>query len=116
MKKIRLGESANDNAITQEAIRFIQRIYDALKHTQSYTLNAVNGKNKTIRDNNAMMSLHAVSKTIEQLEPWNDIIEAKQNGEYIHEGKLKSHKLDIVSGPEYNFGQSLVNSEVDEDA
>jgi len=107
MKKIKLGE----NPVTEEAVRLISKIYHALKHTQEYSLKAVNGKNKTIRDNSAMMSLHAVSKTLDQLDPWSEIIDAKIDGKDVDRAPFKSKKLEIVSGSEHNFAQYLIDKE-----
>jgi len=107
MKKIQVGS----NPITDEAVRLISKVYQALKHTQDYSLKAVNGKNKTIRDNSAKISLYAVSKTLEQLEPWNEIITAKDQGKDIDCAPFKSKKLEIVSGSEHNFAQYLIDKE-----
>ena len=46
MKKTTIGA----NPVTDEAIRLINKIYNALIHTQDYSLKAVNGRNKTIRE------------------------------------------------------------------
>jgi hypothetical protein len=107
MKKINIGA----NPVTDEAIRLINKIYNALIHTQDYSLKAVNGRNKTIRDNSAMMSLHAITKTLQQLEPWNEIITAKVEGKDVHRAPLKSKKLEIVSGSQHNFAQYLIEME-----
>ena len=42
MKKIQV----DSNPITDEAVRLISKIYQALKHTKDYSLKAVNGKNQ----------------------------------------------------------------------
>ena len=107
MKKTQVGS----NPITDEAVRLISKIYHALKHTQEYSLKAVNGKNKTIRDNSAEMTLHAVSKTLDQLDPWSEIIDAKEDGKDVDRAPLKSKKLEIVSGSEHNFAQYLIDKE-----
>jgi hypothetical protein len=107
MKNTNIGT----NPVTEEAIRLINKIYKALKQTQDYSLKAVNGKNKTIRDNSAKISLYAVSKTLEHLEPWNEIITAKDQGKDVDRAPFKSKKLEIVSGSEFNFAQYLINKE-----
>ena len=54
----RIGDnSANINPIEQEAIKSIKSIYENLIVQQKYSEKSVNGKNKTIRDNNTLMSV-----------------------------------------------------------
>ena len=102
----------NQNPIEESAINFIKNIKDSLIAQQKYCELAFNGKNKTIRDNNAVNSLAQINGVLSKLKPWNEVIEAKENGEDIHSAPIKSSKLDIVAGAENNFGQYIIDKEV----
>ena len=81
----------------------MQKVYS----TQAYT-----GKNKTIRDNNALMSAAKVEETLRELAPWNAVIEAKENGVDVHSAPIKTHKLDIVTNLNTEkFGQYIIDKE-----
>ena len=110
-KTRRLGD--NQNPIQDEAINFIKNIKDSLIAQQKYCELAFNGKNKTIRDNNAVNSLAQINGVLSKLKPWNEVIEAKENGEDIHSAPIKSSKLNIVAGAENNFGQYIIDKEVE---
>ena len=96
----------------QEAIKFIKNIYENLTVQQKYSEKAVNGKNKTIRDNNALRSVLQCWKILKDLKPWYKVIEAKENGVDIHAIPIKTHKLDITGGAENRFGQYIVDNEI----
>ena len=106
----RIGD--NQNIVTEEAIKFITKIYDALKNQKTYCELAFKGKNKTIRDVNALMSLKQNADTLNSLKDWADIIEAKEENKDIHAGALKSKKLNIVAGAQQNFAQYIIDKEV----
>ena len=93
----------------QEAIKFIKNIYENLTVQQKYSEKAVNGKNKTIRDNNALRSVLQCWKMLKDLKPWYKVIEAKENGVDIHSAPIKAHKLNIVADRHCRFGQYLVD-------
>ena len=96
----------------QEAIGFIKRIYEDLIVQQKYSEKSVNGKNKTIRDNNALKSVLQCWKMLKDLKPWYKVIEAKENGVDIHSAPIKTLKLDIVAGEEHEFGQYIIDNEI----
>ena len=106
----RIGD--NQNAVTNEAIKFVRKIYEALNKQKTYCELAFKGKNKTIRDVNALMSLKQNADTLNSLKDWADIIEAKEENKDIHAGALKSKKLNIVAGAESNFAQYIIDKEV----
>ena len=109
----RIGDnSANINPIEQEAIKSIKSIYENLIVQQKYSEKSVNGKNKTIRDNNALKSVLQCWKMLKDLKPWYKVIEAKENGVDIHAIPIKTHKLDITGGAENRFGQYIVDNEI----
>ena len=101
----------NINPIEEEAIKFIKRINEDLIVQQKYSEKAVNGKNKTIRDNNALKSVLQSWKMLKELKPWNEVLKAKENGVDIHSAPIKSSKLEIVAGSNYKFGQYLIDKE-----
>lgn len=109
-KTRRLGD--NQNPITDEAIKLVRKLHDALIVQKKYCELAFNGKNKTIRDNNAVNSLAQINGVLSELKPWNEVIEAKENGEDIHSAPIKSSKLEIVAGSEHKFGQYIIDKEV----
>ena len=108
-EKRRLGD--NQNPIEEAAIKLVRNIYKALIVQNGYATQAYTGKNKTIRDNNALMSAAKVEETLKELAPWNAVIEAKDRGEDIHAAPIKTHKLDIVAGAEHQFGQYIIDKE-----
>ena len=101
-----------DNPITEEAIKFIKNIYENLTVQQKYSEKGVNGKNKTIRDNNALKSVLQCWKMLKDLKPWYKVIEAKENGVDIDSDPIKSSKLEIVAGSNYKFGQYIIDGEI----
>ena len=101
----------NQNPIEEAAIKLVRNIYKALIVQNGYATQAYTGKNKTIRDNNALMSAAKVEETLKELAPWNAVIEAKENGVDIHSIPIKTHKLDIVAGAEHKFGQYIIDKE-----
>ena len=107
--KRRIGD--NQNPIEDAAIKLIRNIYKALIVQKVYSTQAYTGKNKTIRDNNALMSAAKVEEILIKLTPWNTVIEAKENGVDIHAAPIKTHKLDIVAGAEHQFGQYIIDKE-----
>ena len=108
--KIR-GLGDNQNPVTESAISFIKDIRDRLIVQKESCVEAVLGKNKTVRDNAAVHSMTNISDILGELEPWNKVIEAKENGVDIHAAPIKTHKLDIVAGPEHKFGQYIIDKE-----
>ena len=80
-------------------------MFDAHQHAQE----AFMGKNKTIRDNNALMSAVKMGKILQRLASWFKVIEAKDNGEDIHSAPIKTHKLNIVADRHNEFGQYVVD-------
>ena len=107
--KRRIGD--NQNPIEEAAIKLVRNIYKALIVQSGYATQAYTGKNKTIRDNNALMSAAKVEEILIKLTPWNKVIEAKENGVDIHAAPIKTHKLDIVAGAEHQFGQYIIDKE-----
>ena len=112
MSKDIRGIGDNQNPIEEEAIKFIKSIYENLIVKQKYSEKAVNGKNKTIRDNNAQMSVFQSWKMLKELTPWYKVIEAKENGVDIDSAPIKSSKLEIVAGSNYKFGQYIIDGEI----
>ena len=109
-KTRRLGD--NQNPIQDEAINFVQNIYESLIAQKKHCEDAVLGKNKTVRDNATVNSLAKINSILRLLKPWNEVIEAKQNGVDIHSAPIKSSKLDIVAGSEHKFGQYIIDKEI----
>ena len=101
----------NQNPIEEAAIKLVRNIYKALIVQNGYATQAYTGKNKTIRDNNALMSAAKVEETLKELAPWNAVIEAKENGVDIHAAPIKTHKLEIVAGAEHKFGQYIIDKD-----
>jgi hypothetical protein len=108
---IKRGLGDNQNPIEDHAIEFIERIYNALIAQQQFAEKAFAGRNKTIRDNNALMSAAKIGQTLKELEPWKIVIKAKQEGVDVHSAPIKTHKLDIVAGAEHKFGQYIIDKE-----
>ena len=107
--KRRIGD--NQHPIEEAAIKLVRNIYKALIVQNGYATQAYTGKNKTIRDNNALMLAAKVEETLRELAPWNAVIEAKENGVDVHSAPIKTHKLDIVAGAEQQFGQYIIDKE-----
>ena len=107
--KRRIGD--NQHPIEEAAIKLVRNIYKALIVQNGYATQAYTGKNKTIRDNNALMSAAKVEETLKELEPWKIVIKAKQEGVDVHSAPIKTHKLDIVAGAEHKFGQYIIDKE-----
>ena len=111
-KDIKRGLGDNQNPVTESAINFVKNIYDSLIVQKEYCQLAYNGKNKTVRDNNAVNSLTQIHAILNKLKPWNEVIEAKENGADVHSAPIKSSKLEIVAGPEQKFGQYIIDKEI----
>ena len=108
--KRRIGD--NQHPIEEAAIKLVRNIYKALIVQNGYATQAYTGKNKTIRDNNALMSAAKVEETLKELAPWNAVIEAKENGVDVHSAPIKTHKLDIVTNLNTEpFGQYIIDKE-----
>jgi hypothetical protein len=105
--------SANINPIEESAVKLIRKIYDRLIVQKEHCIDAVLGKNKTVRDNAAMHSMTNISDVLSSLEPWNKVIEAKDNGVDIHSAPIKTHKLDIVADHNHEFGQYIIDKDED---
>ena len=105
----RIGD--NQNPIQDQAIKLIKNIYENLLNLDKHTNQSWLGKNKTIRDNNALMSAVKSKKILQELESWHKVIEAKENGADIHSAPIKSHKLNIVADRHHQFGQYLVDKD-----
>ena len=65
VKRRTIGD--NQNPIQDQAIRFIQNIWHNLTDLNKTTEQSVNGRNKTIRDNNALMSAVKSKKMLQEL-------------------------------------------------
>ena len=74
-------------------------------------MEATHGKNKTVRDNAAVRAEADISKLVDDLTPWFQIIRAKEIGADIHSYPYKSSKLDIVACAETDFGQYIIDKE-----
>ena len=108
--KRRIGD--NQHPIEEAAIKLVRNIYKALIVQNGYATQAYTGKNKTIRDNNALMSAAKVEETLRELAPWNVVITAKENGVDVHSAPIKTHKLDIVTNLNTErFGQYIIDKE-----
>ena len=103
------GLGDNQNPIQDSAINLIKKIKDRLIVQKEHCIDAVLGRNKTIRDNAAAHSMTNISDILGELKPWNEVIEAKENGVDIHAAPIKSSKLEIVAGAEHNFGQYIID-------
>ena len=108
--KRRIGD--NQHPIEEAAIKLVRNIYKALIVQNGYATQAYTGKNKTIRDNNAQMSVFQSWKMLNDLKPWYKVIEAKENGVDIDSSPIKSSKLEIVAGSNYKFGQYIIDGEI----
>ena len=110
VKRRTIGD--NQNPIQDQAIRLIKNIYHNLTDLNKATEQSWRGKNKTIRDNNALMSAVKSKKMLQDLNSWNKVIEAQENGVDIHSAPIKSHKLNIVADKNHQFGQYIVDRDV----
>ena len=111
MHKEKRGLGDNQNPIEEAAINLIKNIKDSLIVQKKYCELAFSGKNKTIRDNNAVNSLAQINGVLNKLKSWNEVIEAKEKGVDIHSAPIKTHKLNIVAGAEHTFGQYIIDKE-----
>ena len=103
--------SANINPIEDSAINFVRENIEKLIILKKYCERALGGKNKTIRDISAMNSAAQINCILNDLEPWQEVIKAKDNGVDIHSAPIKSHKLNIVGDSHHKFGQYLVDKD-----
>ena len=102
--------SANINPIEDSAINFVRENIEKLIILKRYCQRAFTGKNKTIRDISAMNSAAQINCILNDLKPWQKVIEAKDNGEDVHSAPIKTHKLDIVTNMRTErFGQYIID-------
>jgi len=101
----------NQNPIQESAIDFIRKNYERLIVLRKYCAEAYGGRNKTIRDVNALNSLGQINAVVRDLESWAKIILALDKGYDIDGVPLKKHKLKIVSDEHHKFGQYVVDNE-----
>ena len=102
--------SANINPIEDSAINFVRENIEKLIILKRYCERAFGGKNKTIRDISAMNSAAQINCILNDLKPWQKVIEAKDNGEDVHSAPIKTHKLDIVTNMRTErFGQYIID-------
>ena len=114
--KRRIGDNIiynkyNGSPIEDAAIKLIKTLANKLISCQFASMEAAQGKNKTIRDNAAGRVVADISKLVDDLTPWFQIIRAKEIGADIHSYPYKSSKLDIVAGAETDFGQYIIDKE-----
>ena len=103
----RIGD--NQNPIQDQAIRLIKEIHENVIDLDKHIKQSWLGKNKTIRDNGAVMSNVMSKKLIQRFESWFKVVDAKANGVDVHSSPIKTHKLDIVGDSHREFGQYLVD-------
>ena len=103
----RIGD--NQNPIQDQAIRLIKEIYENVLDVQKHASEAWIGKNKTIRDNNALMSAVKSNKILQRFESWFKVVEAKANDADVHSAPIKTHKLNIVADGHNEFGQHIID-------
>ena len=101
----------SQDPIQDQAIRLIKEIHENAIDLQKHTSEAWIGKNKTIRDNNALMSADKSNKILQRFASWFKVVDAKANGVDVHSAPLKHHKLEIVKDSLNNFGQYLVDKD-----
>ena len=112
MSKDIRGIGDNQNPIQDQAIRLIKEIYENVIDVQKHASEAWIGKNKTVPDNNALMSAVKTNKMIQRFESWFKVVDAKANGVDIHSAPIKTHKLNIVANQNSEgFGQYLINKD-----
>ena len=105
----RIGD--NHDPIEDQAIKLIKEVYENLLDLKQHIKKSWLGKNKTLRDNGAVMSNIMSNKLIKRLEPWHKVIDAKDNGADVHSAPIKTHKLNIVAYKHNEFGQYLVDKD-----
>ena len=103
------GFGDNQFPVAESAINFVRENVEKLIILKRYCENALGGKNKTIRDISAMNSAAQINCILNDLKPWQKVIEAKDNGEDIHSAPIKTHKLNIVADRHNEFGQYVVD-------
>ena len=104
--------SANINPIEDSAINFVRENFEKLIILKRYCQRAFTGKNKTIRDVSAMNAAAQVNCILKDLKPWQEVINAKDNGVDVHSAPIKTHKLDIVTNTNTEpFGQYIINKD-----
>ena len=107
--------SIGDNSqfpLAESAIDFVRENIEKLTILKRYCERAFNGKNKTIRDNSAMNSAAQINCILNDLKPWQEVINAKDNGVDVHSAPIKTHKLDIVTNTNTEpFGQYIINKD-----
>tara|TARA_R100000008_G_C3575429_1_gene164942 strand:- start:1353 stop:1700 length:348 start_codon:yes stop_codon:yes gene_type:complete len=101
----------NQNPIEDQAINFVKENIEKLVILKKYCENSFGGKNKTIRDISAMNSAAQINCILNDLKPWQEVINAKDNGVDIHSAPIKTHKLNIVADKYNEFGQYLVDKD-----
>ena len=101
----------NGSPIEDAAIMLIKDLREKIISGQFASMEATHGKNKTVRDNAAVRAEADISKLVDDLTPWFQIIRAKEIGADIHSYPYKSSKLDIVAGVETDFGQYIIDKE-----
>ena len=112
MKKSEEERGIGDNSpfpIADSAIRLIKEIYGNVLDVQKHASEAWIGKNKTVRDNNALMSAVKTNKMIQRFQSWFKVVDAKANGVDIHSAPIKTHKLNIVANRHNEFGQHIID-------
>ena len=111
MKKKEEERGIEDNQfpLAESAINFVRENIEKLAILKRYCERAFGGKNKTIRDISAMNSAAQINCILNDLKPWQKVIEAKDNGEDIHSAPVKTHKLNIVANRHNEFGQHVVD-------
>ena len=109
MSKDIRGIGDNQNPIQDQAIRLIKEIYENVIDVQKHASEAWIGKNKTVRDNNALMSAVKTNKMIQRFQSWFKVVDAKANGEDVHSAPIKTHKLNIVADKHNEFGQYIID-------
>jgi|TARA_B100001964_G_scaffold92227_1_gene103517 hypothetical protein len=109
--KRRIGDnSANINPIQDQAIRLIKEIHENVIDLDKHIKQSFLGRNKTARDNGALMSNVISNKLIQRFESWFAVVAAKANGADVHAAPVKTHKLNIVANENSErFGQYLIN-------
>ena len=112
MKKREEERGIGDNQfpLAESAIDFVRENIEKLTILKRYCERAFGGKNKTIRDVSAMNSAAQINCILNDLKPWQKVIEAKDNGEDVHSAPIKTHKLDIVTNMRTErFGQYIID-------
>ena len=59
-----------------------------------------------------MNSAAQINCILNDLKPWQEVINAKDNGVDVHSAPIKTHKLDIVTNTNTEpFGQYIINKD-----